>query len=228
MRQVLAARFPFLEIDEVATARDARHHAQASKAGLFFVDVRLPDGNGLELASDLAAAFPQSVICVVTSYDLPEYRRAARNCGACHFLAKCTSTSAQLIEIVDTTLASRVRALIVDDDASRRRAFAEMLSARWPAMIVVEAVDARDGSEKAPALKPDLVFVEVSLLRNAARLCTSVRSVHASSVVIALTGATTRTDRHCAPPGGADRCVCPSDGLDADIAAIVHAASARR
>jgi DNA-binding NarL/FixJ family response regulator len=227
MRQVLEGRYPFFEIGEAATARDAWRHAKASRVALAFVDVRLPDGSGLDLIRTLSRVLPQANFCVLTEYDLPEYRLAARDRGAGHFLVKGTSTSADVIEVVDAMLASRIRALIVDDDPGRRRTFADNLSARWPAMIVVDAVDPVQASSIAPVLKPDLTFVEARLLEASAGLSVTLKAANATAVVVALTPPSSPDDRRMAPRAGADYPDCAADALDTDIAGIVRAAMLR-
>lgn len=227
MRQVLEGRYPFFEIGEAATASDAWRHAKASRVDLAFVDVRLPDGSGLDLVRTFSRLLPQATFCVLTSYDFPEYRRAARDRGAGHFLVKGTSTSTDMIEVVDAMLASRVRALVVDDDPGRRRTFAGNLSARWPAMIVVDAVDPVQALSIAPTLKPDLMFVEATLLEASAGLSTALKAANAAAIVVALTRTTSPVDRSVALRTGADYSNCVADALDTDIAGIVRAALLR-
>ena len=227
MRQVLAARYPFFEIGEAATASDALHHAKASRVDLAFVDVRLPDGSGLDLLCSLSHVLPQAIFCVLNSYDFPEYRLAARDRGAAHFLVMGTSTSTDMVEVVDAMLATRVRALIVDDDTGRRQTFAGNLSARWPAMIVVDTVDPLQGLAIAPALKPDILFVEATLLRASADLSIALKAANATATVVALTRMSSAVDRSVASHVGVDYFVCADSALDTDIAAIVCAAMMR-
>ncbi len=106
LRALLERRFPLLAIEEAASARDALRFARDCNADLAFVDVRLPDGSGLDVTRALVAAWPGSTICVITSFDLPEYRRAADECGARYFFAKGTSTSAELTAVVEGVVAS--------------------------------------------------------------------------------------------------------------------------
>jgi DNA-binding NarL/FixJ family response regulator len=53
-----------------------------------FMDLRLPGENGLELTKKIKAQYPDIVVVILTNYDLPEYREAAYQCGANHFLPK--------------------------------------------------------------------------------------------------------------------------------------------
>lgn len=83
-----ADRLACVEILEAGSVAEARHLASGHEPDVVFVDVRLPDGNGLQLARDLKARNPRLVVVVCTSHDLPEYRDAAQQAGAAHFVTK--------------------------------------------------------------------------------------------------------------------------------------------
>jgi len=52
------------------------------------MDVRLPGENGLELTKKIKAQYPDIIVVIVTNYDLPEYRKAAYESKADHFISK--------------------------------------------------------------------------------------------------------------------------------------------
>ena len=229
MRQVLTARFAFIDVREASTAAEATRDACAIKPDLIFVDIRLPDGNGFDLTRLLASTLPDSTICIVALSDLPEYRAAARDCGARHYLAKGNSTGADVVLLVEAILAERVRALLIDDDARRRGLITDGLSARWPTMIVVEAADGRDGYEKAIALCPDLVLVGLPLLAATdPGLCAAIKAVHAASTIIAVGYHLGTDDREAALRFGADFAVAWSSGIDVEIGMIMYSERLRR
>ena len=58
---------------------------------IVFMDIRLPGENGLELTKKIKKNYPDVIIVVITSYDLPEYRQAARESMADYFLPKGSS-----------------------------------------------------------------------------------------------------------------------------------------
>ena len=53
-----------------------------------FTDLRLPGANGLELTQKIKAQYPDTIVVIITNYDLPEYREAAFQSGADHFISK--------------------------------------------------------------------------------------------------------------------------------------------
>jgi DNA-binding NarL/FixJ family response regulator len=61
---------------------------EASSPDTIFMDLRLPGANGLELTQKIKAQSPDTVVVIITNYDLPEYREAAFQSGADHFLSK--------------------------------------------------------------------------------------------------------------------------------------------
>jgi DNA-binding response OmpR family regulator len=71
------------------------------------IDVRLPDGDGLDVVRKARTLVPPAPAIVVTGFPLAHVRQAARTAGAAHFLAKP-------FEVAD--LVARVRTLV---DAQR-------------------------------------------------------------------------------------------------------------
>jgi len=148
LHQVLSGRFPFMRITETADGKDTLHQALARHYDLIFMDIRLPQGNGLDLTRAIKAVFADSVVCVITSYDFPEYRDAAFRNGADRFMVKGESTGEEILSVVDALLQARYRTLIVVGDALLRRQLAALLSIRWPAMIVAEAANETEGLDR--------------------------------------------------------------------------------
>ncbi|MBU1395929.1 MAG: response regulator [Gammaproteobacteria bacterium] len=188
LHQVLSGRFPFMQITETADGKDALHQALARPYDLIFMDIRLPQGNGLDLTRAIKAVFADSVICVITSHDLPEYRDAALRNGADRFMVKGESTGEEIISVVDALLQARYRTLIVVSDALLRRQLATLLSIRWPLMIVAEAANMTEAFDRAVALTPDLVLLDLGLpeIRGFERV-RDIREASAQARLIGLT-----------------------------------------
>jgi DNA-binding NarL/FixJ family response regulator len=53
----------------------------------------LPGENGLELTKKIKANYPGITVVVLSGYDLPEYRQAALQSNADHFVSKDSNTS---------------------------------------------------------------------------------------------------------------------------------------
>jgi DNA-binding NarL/FixJ family response regulator len=159
LHQVLTGRFPFMQITETADGKDTLHLALARNYDLVFLDIRLPQGNGLDLTRAIKAVCANSIICVITSHDLPEYRDAAFRNGADRFMVKGDSTEEEIAAMVESLLQARFRTLILVGDTPSRKQLATLLAARWPVMVLVEAAHVTEGIGKAAALRPDLVLL---------------------------------------------------------------------
>lgn len=71
--------------------RAARRHLRVYRPAVVIVDLGLPDGSGLDLISDLAAAQPRMGTILATSGD-PTRQAEALAAGACGFLVKPIET----------------------------------------------------------------------------------------------------------------------------------------
>jgi DNA-binding NarL/FixJ family response regulator len=224
LHQVLTGRFPFMQITETADGMDALHLALARHYDLIFMDIRLPQGNGLDLTRAIKAVFDDSIICVITSYDLPEYRDAAFRNGADRFMVKGDSTGEEIVAMVESLLQERFRTLIIVDDTLCRRQLAALLSIRWPVMIVTEAANMAEGLDRAAVLKPDLVLLDLGLPDvRVAELVRGIREASAQARFIGMTTDDLQAFRARAMGCGMDYFVPLGPTGHTELATIVHA-----
>ena len=86
----------------------ARRILDAEPVDLVLLDVRLPDGNGLDLARDIASGpEPRPDVIILSASVLPSERDAALASGASLFLEKPYAPS-ELISVVASSLVRRV------------------------------------------------------------------------------------------------------------------------
>jgi DNA-binding NarL/FixJ family response regulator len=57
------------------------------------MDISLPGESGLELTKKIKTNYPDIIVVILTSYDLPEYREAATQSKADYFMAKDSRTN---------------------------------------------------------------------------------------------------------------------------------------
>jgi CheY-like chemotaxis protein len=88
LKETLHARFASTDILEAANGEEALQKIKTLPPEAIFMDLRLPGANGLELTRKIKAQYPNIIIVILTNYDLPEYREAAYQSGADHFLSK--------------------------------------------------------------------------------------------------------------------------------------------
>jgi len=107
LRESLTARFPFIRVDEAPDAKTGIEKVGTSHSHLIFLDIHLPDENGLDLTRRIKHLCPASTVVVFTTYDLPEYRIAAFQAGADHFASKDSWSGEEINRLVDIEMITR-------------------------------------------------------------------------------------------------------------------------
>ena len=107
LKETLHSRFPSMDIAEAENGKDALQKVESLRPHLIFMDIKLPGENGLELTKKIKARYSDISIIVLTSYDLPEYREAAREYQADHFLSKGASTKEDILTLVQSIITER-------------------------------------------------------------------------------------------------------------------------
>jgi len=92
LKEILYARFPTMEIAEEPDGSELFSKLDAFHPNIVFMDIRLPGENGLELTKKIKMNYPDIIVVLLTSYDLPEYRQAALQSKADHFVTKDSPT----------------------------------------------------------------------------------------------------------------------------------------
>jgi len=101
LASLLASRFPGILLDEAANGSEAMEKVESFLPHLIFMDIKLPDQNGLVITRRVKAFHPEIHIIMLTSYDFPEYREAARASGANGFLSKGSFTAEEIQDLVE-------------------------------------------------------------------------------------------------------------------------------
>ena len=107
MREMLALRFPALEIVEASDGEEALQKLENTNPDLIFIDIRLPGKNGLEITKKIKEVNSDVEVVILTSYDIPEYRAAALRSGASHFFTKGNSGSDEIATFVRSIFEKR-------------------------------------------------------------------------------------------------------------------------
>jgi len=98
---VLASRFPSVVIWEAGDGSEALDKVASFSPQIIFMDIKLPGQNGLEIARRIKVLHPDIDVIILTSYDFPEYREAARAVGAYGFLSKGLCTADEIQNLVE-------------------------------------------------------------------------------------------------------------------------------
>lgn len=99
-KEILKMYIPSLSVAESADGSDVFAKISRTMPDMIFMDIRMPGKSGLELTREIKSRYPDLVISIFTSYDHPEYRKIAQECGADHFLLKDALTGAEIAAMV--------------------------------------------------------------------------------------------------------------------------------
>ena len=86
---LLRTNFPIAPVHGAQNASDALRHLQERRYNVVFLDVRMPELNGIELGNVLRRFAAPPAIVYVTAYE--EYAVRAFDIGACDYLLKPVS-----------------------------------------------------------------------------------------------------------------------------------------
>lgn len=112
LRTLLARRQGVLVVGEAATAGEAVAAAARARPDVVIMDVRLPDGSGVEACREIRERRPETRIIMLTSYADDEALFASIIAGASGYLLKQTRGQA-LIDAIDAV--SQGRSLLDPD-----------------------------------------------------------------------------------------------------------------
>jgi DNA-binding NarL/FixJ family response regulator len=169
-------------VGQAGTAEQALVLLERTRPNVVIVDVNLPKMNGLTLAREVTARFPETEILVVSAYDDYAYVTEALEIGVTGYLLKTASAR----ELTDAVRAAADGVLVLAKELSTR------LAHRW---------QPGPGTEDSTALTPRQVDVLNLLVRGmsnkhiASELHLGLRTVegHVSTLLIKL-GVTSRTE----------------------------------
>ena len=105
LKQVLVNRFPIVDIQEAPDGTQGLELVQSFRPNLIFLEIHLPSESGLDLARQLKIDYPDIIIVILTSYDLPEYKAAVEESGIEHLVPKDAWTGEDMIALVHSILA---------------------------------------------------------------------------------------------------------------------------
>ena len=106
LRKLIEGRFPLASIEEASDGNGAMEKIKAFHPDLIFMDIRLPQENGLVLTKKIKELYPQAQVIILTGFDLPEYREAALESGASFFASKQKSSAKDILEFVNLALSA--------------------------------------------------------------------------------------------------------------------------
>jgi CheY-like chemotaxis protein len=107
LKKVLMNRFPFVDIQEACDGTEGLDKVNIFDPNLIFLEIHLPAQSGLDLARRIKIERPDTIIVILTSYNLPEYQTAAEESGIAHLVARDEWTGADMVDLVRLILSDQ-------------------------------------------------------------------------------------------------------------------------
>ena len=104
LHDMLHEQFPQVEVAEAGDGKSALNSITEHRPDMVFMDIHLPDENGLELACRIKTFDPSIVVIILTSHDMPEYRQAAFRNGASCYMCKKSIEPEDIIALIQGTM----------------------------------------------------------------------------------------------------------------------------
>lgn len=104
LSKIIIDRFPHVEILQASAADQGLIRLKTSTPALVFIDIYLPDRNGLDLARTIKMAYPEIIIAIFAMYDSPEYQAAASDSGVAYLIPKDDWTGEDILALVESIL----------------------------------------------------------------------------------------------------------------------------
>ena len=100
--------FPHIMIKEAGDSARTLKEIRLGTMAMVLLDIKLPDGNGIELAKVIKTHHGPIVVVILTGYDLPQYRQAAfRNSADCFIYKGSSSCMNDVIARVEGAILAR-------------------------------------------------------------------------------------------------------------------------
>jgi DNA-binding NarL/FixJ family response regulator len=100
----LSRQFPAAELREADSGEEGLYQIDVFAPQMIFIDMYLPDMNGLDLAKKIRASYSEIIMAIFARYDSPEYLEAANESGVTYLIPKDDWTSKDIVQMVETIL----------------------------------------------------------------------------------------------------------------------------
>ncbi len=184
LRGMLAAEPGISVVGEAASGHEAMAMARRHKPDVVLMDLRMPDGDGVEATAGIVAAQPAARVVVLTTYESDADIVRAVEAGATGYLLK-DAAPADLVDAIraaalgETVLGPGVAGRLV---SHLRRPAAEPLSAR-ETEVLAQVARGRTNAEIGRALHISEATVKTHLMRAFGKLGVSGRTAAVTTAI---------------------------------------------
>ena len=102
LKKLLIKHFPGVDIKVAIDQKTALKKIETIEPQIILLEIHLPGRSGLELAGLIKSKHPEAIIALLTSYNLPEYQKAAKDSGIEHLIPKDEWTGDDIISLVQS------------------------------------------------------------------------------------------------------------------------------
>ncbi len=158
---------------------------QLKSRDVIFLDIKMPQMNGVEVLRQVKAMSPGTLVVMMTAYAMPELMAEAERLGALAILAKPLPLDRVLQFLEELTPGRPV--LIVEKDADLASSLEDVLRAHgYPAARANEAVEAMEAVQR---FHPDVILLDLKvLLRDGHEVLRAIRQFDSSSAILLMSG----------------------------------------
>jgi len=110
LKQILFGGYRHVRVEEAATGKQALQAVEKSVPDVIFINIRLPDINGIELVRRLRRQSSRVIIIILSDDDAPEYRDVSLSSGADYFISPWSSSPEEIDSLLQTVF-FRARAM---------------------------------------------------------------------------------------------------------------------
>ncbi len=104
---ILSIQFPAMIIGEAADGREALQKVEELQPNLIFMDIGLPDENGLYLTKRIKAKYPDTIIVIFSDSVSAACQETARGNDADYYMVKGKCSGSMILDLVELYLISR-------------------------------------------------------------------------------------------------------------------------
>ncbi len=164
LREVLSDIAPEIEVDNAETGDQAVAMHETRSYGLIFLDIFMPDMDGLAALTAIREADPRTFIVMLSALEDVRVLEHAERAGASAFIAKpFSSLDVQSALAPVTRREPTVRLLIIDDSRAQRAILRAALAGLGVSCVIDEAEDGPQGLIKALGRSYDLAFIDINM-----------------------------------------------------------------
>ncbi len=173
------------EVEIASGGLQALTLVQASHHDVIFLDIKMPQMNGVEVLRRVKALRPITTVIMMTAYALPELTAEAERLGALAILAKPLPLD-RILQFLEE-LAPAKPVLIVEENRTLATGLQEFLQTHGYPATCVETV--AQAIEVVQRCRPDVILLDLrALLSDGAEVLRAIRKVDSASILLVMAG----------------------------------------